>query len=137
MSFWYYWNPSRHFVFLYFASLILTWYLEHGLILLELFIASVVEFPKIWECIAIDLVKKSMIVVWMVASSVSLQIRFDCLCSQKILLDCSLVKKKLYWILSRVGSFYFVFGIYATGLQVGYGGYRGLPFWKWVLTKAL
>jgi hypothetical protein len=47
-------KPSRLFVFLYFASLILTWYQEHGLIHLELLDASVVVFPKIWEWVCFD-----------------------------------------------------------------------------------
>jgi hypothetical protein len=42
-------KPIRHFVFLYFVPLILTWYLEHGLTLLEKIVAYAVEFPKVWE----------------------------------------------------------------------------------------
>jgi len=35
---------------------LLTWYQEHGLIFLELLVASAIEFPKIWKCCVIDLV---------------------------------------------------------------------------------
>jgi len=33
---------------------LLTWYREHGLIRLESFVASAIEFPKVWEYCVID-----------------------------------------------------------------------------------
>jgi len=40
-----------HNLFLYFVLVFLTWYQEHGLIRLELFVASAVEFPNVWGCV--------------------------------------------------------------------------------------